>query len=66
MIELLWTLRRSIGLYTKDGKEAGVTHLHNIYAEYCKVPKKHRRAWPRQTCEGLDVAGGKPVEFPGE
>ncbi len=40
-------------LCTKDGEDAGMVNLRNLFAEYCATPRKERSAWLSRTCGGL-------------
>src|SRR5579872_3967822 len=47
-------------LHTKDGKDAGITNLRNLYTEYCNAPKNERNAMLARVCKALL----NPMEMP--
>jgi uncharacterized protein YtpQ (UPF0354 family) len=50
-------------LLMKDGKEAGVLHLRNLFTEYCHASKEDRPAWLTRTCKGLLTRMEIPDDF---
>lgn len=50
--------------FTEDGKHAGLTNLHNLYEEFCKVPRSARQQQLRHVVRSL-LAWKKetPTEF---
>ena len=59
-------------MFFRDGKEAGVMSLPNLFGEYCSLPKADRAAWMSRTISALvnqmeipdDFEDVKPDLFP--
>lgn len=50
-------------LFTRDGKDAGILNLKNLFGEYRNVPKSKRQEWIQRNLPGLANQMDLPEDF---